>query len=54
MLGIQLHEKTDTESVIALLEHTRLQYDKIFVIMDNTGCTSVRPRTGTLRVWGMM
>ena len=33
---MQLHEKADTKSVIVLLEYTRLQYNKIFVIMDNT------------------
>ena len=34
-LDIQFHEKTNSESVIALLEYLRRRYGRIFVILDN-------------------
>ena len=34
-LDIQFHEKANSESVIALLEHLRRRYGRIFVILDN-------------------
>ena len=36
-LDIQFHQKTDAESVIALLEYLRYRYGKVFVILDNAG-----------------
>ena len=34
-LDIQFHQKTDADSVIALLEYLRYRYGKVFVILDN-------------------
>ena len=36
-LDIQFHQKTDADSVIALLEYLRYRYGKVFVILDNAG-----------------
>ena len=34
---MQFHQKTDADSVIALLEYLRYRYGKVFVILDNAG-----------------
>ena len=34
---MQFHQKTDADSVIALLEYLRYKYGRVFVILDNAG-----------------
>ena len=36
-LDMQFHQKTDADSVIALLEYLRYKYGRVFVILDNAG-----------------
>ena len=38
---MQFHQKTDADSVIALLEYLRYRYGKVFVILDNAGAHTI-------------
>ena len=52
MLDIQFHGKIYSESVIALLEHVRQKYGKVFMVMDNAAVHTNKTMDGYIEGMG--